>query len=320
MKILFHENQLTERGTSVAMFDYAFYSREFLNIEPIITYNRNNNSKQSAIDRFKQNFNVFSYEHFDEVEDYIDKNSIDAFYAIKYGFDDDIKSLHTKNLIHAVFSKDAESVHGDRYAVVSEWQAHFCNLPFVPHILTLSDTEEDLRAELNIPKNALVLGRHGGYDTFNIDFVIGCINEILNKRSDIWFVFLNTEKKIDHPRVIYLQPTVDLNYKTKFINTCDVMIHARDYGETFGLSVLEFASKNKPIISYDNEYLQTYHPLGGRNHFIFLRDQCYKYTCESELLGIFLNLERNTVFDTSFLKDKFAPKTVMKLFEERFLL
>ena len=41
---------------------------------------------------------------------------------------------------------------------------------------------------------------------------------------------------------------MDLNYKVKFINTCDAMIHARAMGETFGLAVAEFSKKNKPVI------------------------------------------------------------------------
>jgi glycosyltransferase involved in cell wall biosynthesis len=319
MKILFHENQLTERGTSVAMFDYAYYARELLDIEPIITY-RNENSKTQAIQRFKNNFEVFSYDTFDDVETYISKNSIDAFYAIKYGYHDGIVSSNTKNLIHSVFCKHREYMHGERYAVVSEWQSHFNDIPYVPHILNLYDTTETLRDNLNIPKDALVIGRHGGFDTFNIDFVIDSIKEILDKRSDIWFLFLNTEKKLEHQRVIYLDATVDLKEKTKFINTCDAMIHARDYGETFGLSVLEFAAKDKPIISYDNEYLQTNHQLGGRNHFLFLQDHCYKYSHKGDLDNIFLNIERNTSFNTSYLLDKFSPQSVMKLFEERFLV
>jgi glycosyltransferase involved in cell wall biosynthesis len=319
MKILFHENQLTERGTSVAMFDYAYYARDLLGIEPIITY-RQENSNPHAIQKFKDHFEVFSYESFNEVETYISKKAIDAFYAIKYGYNDGILSSNTKNLMHSVFCKHTEYIHGQRYAVVSEWQSLFNNITYVPHILNLYETDETLREYLNIPKDALVIGRHGGYETFNIEFVLDSIRDILEKRSDIWFLFLNTEKKIDHERVIYLDATVDLKEKAKFINTCDAMIHARDYGETFGLSVLEFAAKNKPIISYDNFELQSTHPLGGRNHFLELQDHCYKYLHKGELDNIFLHLERNASFNTSYLLDKFSPQSVMKLFEERFLL
>lgn len=320
-KIVFHENQLGERGTSVAMYDYAYYSRLFFNIEPIITYNSQMNNVSESIDKFKKEFNVVPYENFDEVNNYIETNNVDYFYAIKYGYNDGILSRSATNLIHSVFSKTEDNIHGDRYAVVSEWQSLYSGgtIKYVPHMLSLSDTEQDLRSELGIPLSAVVIGRHGGYDTFNIEFVNTSIMDILDKRSDVWFIFLNTEKKIAHERCIYLDKTVDLERKTQFINTCDAMIHARDYGETFGLSVLEFAAKNKAIISYDDEYYQSHHPLGGRNHFLFLQDQCYKYNNKEQLDNIFSNITKENIFDTRFLEEKFSPINVMNLFKGSFL-
>jgi hypothetical protein len=320
-KIVFHENQLGERGTSVALYDYAYYSRLFFNIEPIITYNSQMNNVPESIDKFKKEFNVVPYDNFDEVNNYIETNNVDYFYAIKYGYNDGILSRSATNLIHSVFSKTEDNIHGDRYAVVSEWQSLYSGgkIKYVPHMLSLSDTEQDLRSELGIPSSAVVIGRHGGYDTFNIDFVNTSIMDILDKRSDVWFVFLNTEKKIAHERCIYLDKTVDLERKTQFINTCDAMIHARDYGETFGLSVLEFAAKNKAIISYDDEHYQSHHPLGGRNHFLFLQDQCYKYNNKEQLDNIFSNITRENIFNTSFLIEKFSPINVMNLFKGSFL-
>lgn len=319
--ILFHENQLGERGTSVAMYDYAYYAKRLLNIEPIIAYNATNPSNEQSIEKFKAEFNVISYEKFEDLDKFVEKNNIPYFYAIKYGYNDGILSSSSTNLIHSVFSKSVDDVHGDKYAVVSEWQSIAAGnkIPYVPHMLNMHGTTEDLREELSIPKNAIVLGRHGGYDTFNIDFVTESIINVLNKRNDVWFLFLNTEKKVHHERCIYLDKTVDLKRKTMFINTCDAMIHARDYGETFGLSVLEFAAKNKAIITYDNYSYQSQHPLGGRNHFLFLADQCYKYSHKEHLDEIFLNIEKENVFDTSFLAEKFSPINVMKLFKERFL-
>lgn len=320
-RILFHENQLGERGTSVAMYDYAYYAKRFLDIEPIIIYNSTNVNNTQVIEKFKAEFDVISYEDFKDVDNFIEKNNIQYFYAIKYGYNDGIISNSAINLIHSVFSKSINDIHGDKYAVVSEWQSIASNntIPYIPHMLNLYDTEDDLREELSIPKNATVIGRHGGYDTFNIDFVSESIINVLNKRKDIWFLFLNTEKKIQHERCIYLDKTIDLKKKTMFINTCDAMIHARDYGETFGLSVLEFAAKNKTIITYDNLEYQSQHPLGGRNHFLFLQDYCYKYCCKEQLNEIFLNLKKDNVFNTLFLTDKFSPINVMKLFKERFL-
>ena len=40
MKIAFHDNCLSVRGTTVAIFNYAYWTRKYLNIEPIIIYNK----------------------------------------------------------------------------------------------------------------------------------------------------------------------------------------------------------------------------------------------------------------------------------------
>jgi hypothetical protein len=186
-------------------------------------------------------------------------------------------------------------------------------------MLNLPDTSEDLRTELGIPKNALVVGRHGGYDTFDLEFAVNTVKKVLEKRPDIWFVFLNTEKKIEHPRCIYLDRIIDSNRKFKFINTCDAMLHARSYGETFGLSVLEFAALGKQIISYDNEELQNNHPLGGRNHFLFLKDNCFKYSTADQLGYTLSYLTRKNPFDTKYLLTEFSPQNVMTKFQKVFL-
>jgi hypothetical protein len=176
-----------------------------------------------------------------------------------------------------------------------------------------------MRSKLGIPPNALVVGRHGGYDTFNIPFVVETVKKVLNKRNDIWFVFLNTEKTIDHERCIYLDTITDIDEKVKYINSCDAMLHARDYGETFGLAVLEFAALNKQIISYDNRDLQLNHPLGGRNHFLYLKDNCFKYASEQQLGYLLMHLTRKNPFDTRYLLEEFSPESVMKRFEKVFL-
>lgn len=319
--IIFHSNSLNERGTSVAIYDYAFYCREYLNLNPIIYYNLNFESNQRSIDNFKKEFEVIGYNSLEEVQRQIDTENIEYFYAIKYGNVDGIEVKNCKNLIHSVFSTDPFQIHGEVYAVVSEWMSQKTNykIPFVPHILNLPSHDENYRKILNIPNKDIVIGRYGSKETFNIDFVIESILEILDKRSDVWFLFLNTERKIYHERCLYFDTIIDLNEKVKFINTCDAMLHARDYGETFGLSVLEFASKNKQIISYDNEELQNNHPLGGRNHFLFLKDNCHKYQNKNSLDSILLNITKDSPFDTQYLSQEFSPQSIIKKFDEVFI-
>lgn len=320
-KIVLHDNSLSERGTTVAVCDYARYLREFFDLEPTICFNLKENNNPSVVEKIREEFPTIGYDSFDQVQTVIDTEKADYFYAIKYGYPDHVLVQNAKNLIHSVFERKRSSVHGDVYAVVSKWQSMMTGseIPYVPHMINLPSVEEDLRAELGIPEDAVVLGRHGGYNTFNIGFAIEEVESALNQRSDLWMIFLNTEKRINHPRCIYLDPIVDLDRKTRFINSCDAMLHARDYGETFGLSVLEFAARNKQIISFDAEEFQSTFHLGGRNHFIFLRENCHRYRTRNELRYILNNIERTNPFDTRYLNEEFGPRAVMDIFKRVFL-
>jgi hypothetical protein len=99
---------------------------------------------------------------------------------------------------------------------------------------------DDLRAELNIPETALVLGCYGGERSFDVPFAVSAARQLLDDRSDIYFIFLNFAASLNHPRTIFLAGTTDLLRKTRFINTCDVMAHPRLQGESFGLDAANF--------------------------------------------------------------------------------
>ena len=59
------------------------------------------------------------------------------------------------------------------------------------------------RKSLNIPENAVVFGRYGGYDQFDYPWVKDTIKTIVEQHSNIYFLFLNTAKFIDHPKVLF---------------------------------------------------------------------------------------------------------------------
>lgn len=314
-KIIFHGNPVNERGTAVVTFDYAYYARKFFDIEPIFFYVKNHEyNVETAIERFKKEFVTYSYENFNEVERYIDRNGVDYFYAIKYGIISDEQVSNAYNLMHSVYTVDVNQVHGHRYATVSEWQSSLCNfsIPYVPHMIYPINEDRNLREQLGIPDSALVLGRYGGFDTFDVPFIWQSIQKSLDQRSDLWFIFMNTPKGIIHPRCIFLDKVTDQKEKTKFVNTADAMLHGGYRGETFGLAILEFAIKNKTIIVFDNFY-------GGRNHHLYLSDNCFRYNSEKSLTEILVNLEKKNYFDTRYLEKKYSPEIVMNKFAEVFL-
>ena len=71
MKILFHENELNYRGTSIALYDYADFNEKYLGNESVIFYRKNEPTNHPAgIEKFVKRFETIAYTDFSEVEKY----------------------------------------------------------------------------------------------------------------------------------------------------------------------------------------------------------------------------------------------------------
>ena len=189
---------------------------------------------------------------------------------------------------------------------------HLINIPFVPHLIkSVVELNSTMRESLNIPIDALVLGRHGGRDSFDLDFVKQTIVKIVNNIDHVYFLFMNTDHFYSHPHIIYLPCTWDLLEKQKFINSCDAMIHARRIGETFGLAVGEFSVANKPVLTCD---------CGDRAHLDILGDRAIIYHNEHDLYEKIINLRTiiNSRTDWNAYQS-YCPENVMKIFDDVFI-
>ncbi len=313
MKILLQENSLNLRGTSVAVYDYAFFLKQLYNYECFITFNKNDsNTDEKVLNKFKQHFSVIPFNKTTDIDCIIQNEQIDVMYSIKSGHKDNLLTNKIKMCVHAVFPTPITEKHGDVYAYVSKWLSQYCSnetLPYVPHMVNLPETNENFRNVLNIPQNSIVFGRYGGIHTFDIPFVYETINNILKLRKDIYFLFCNTKYFINHPRVIFTNSTSSLLQKVKFINTCDAMLHARYRGETFGLSVLEFMSKHKPIFSFAQS--------NEKNHYLLLDNQGFLYNNSEELFNLMMNF---IPFDVRYKQlENFLPNSIINQFHNIFL-
>ena len=316
MKIAFHDNCLCLRGTTVAIYDWAYWTRHYLDIEPIIMFNMKNNfNDESVIKKFEKEFPVFGYEDKNQIDDILSKNKCDAFLMEKGGEPDGVISSVSKNLVNAISGWwKPEWVHGDVYAMGSKWLSKITDykIPYVPYIVHLPDHNLDMRDELGIPKDALVFGRNGGWDTFDLPFVKQSIIESLEKRNDIWFIFQYTEPFYEHERIIYLNPTADLNEKVRFINTSDVMIHARNIGESFGLSCAEFSIRNKPVVTYYNSL--------ERNHIDTLGEKGIFYENKEDIDYIIMNMDKSEINQLEWnCYQDYSPEKVVQKFKEVYL-
>lgn len=305
MKIAFRSNQLSIRGTETALFDYAKYNEEILGNESIIFSDPSGNL--AALDKFKERFDVRLME-WDETRRHIGSNGFDYFYTIQDGINRGQWLVDPPSIIHVVFRHNQP--HGHHYVYVSEWLAD--NMGYersksLPHICEpLPKTGENYRAKLGIPKDALVFGCYGGSTEFNIDFVHRACYQALESIPNLYFIFANIRPFMKHRRGLFLPGTYDMYEKSRFVDTCDAMIHARQRGETFGLAIAEFAMAGKPIVTYKH--------VPEKAHLDILGDYAITYENTEDLMKLFTHLnarERNYALPYQ----KYAAPNVMQAFK-----
>ena len=345
MKIAFHTNQICLQGTEVALFDYAHFNEKLLGNESIIISRDNpirekggaGKNQPLALQKFKERFPLFLYKDKSELESILKNQNVDMLYAIKKGTKDGIESPNVRTAIHTVFKY--YEPHGDAYAYVSQWLSELMTqgkAPYVPHMIHLPKVSGDLRKELGIPENATVFGRYGGTNSFDIDFVHTAIRKYAQENPGTYFLFMNTDdflnpKKsiaekiksllspVKLPNVIFLPASSSLDYKSQFINTCDVMLHARFRGETFGIAVGEFSVHNKPVLTYGGNQNTDFES----NHIDILGDKAWVYNNIDELLKLFEKVKKQKHEIQSENWDaysaEYGPEVVMKKFNQVFI-
>ena len=272
-----------------------------------------------------------------------------------------------RNLIHAVV--DARFPHGDAYArnapsvpgcwLVPPLNQTWACAPVVPHIARPPEpseaTLEDLRADLGIPPEATVFGRHGATFTFSLRFVRQVVIEVALRRPDIWFLFLTTEPFChnyglecsadgrhcthgtaantskhhqQHPSnpwsVSGLETGCPFNIvhlnasvdKLRFIKTCDAMLHGRRDGETFGLAIADFAVRNKPVLTCNTSTNNG----RARAHLDILGPRGVHYSDRASLEAALLGFNRAWASAQDWRAyTEFEPQAVMQQFKSVFL-
>lgn len=312
MNIAFWDNQLCERGTTVSLYDYAYYNQMILGNKSFIFYDKNRDSSAEIIVKFKNQFVVHETDDFKEVDHYLLQYKITHIYIIKGGWLDSRISKVAKNCIHCVFHCDQP--HGQIYSSISPvLKGYNSRIPVVPHMVNLPKTTLDMRDELRIPKNAVVFGGYGGKDSFNIQFVHETVYIVAAHNPNIYFLFANFHKFCpDLPNIIHVPMITNLEQKVKFINTTDAMLWARSDGESFGIAIAEFSTLNKPIVCMK---------IGFLNHARILGDNAFWYNDVVSLFNILTNFnpEKEKHKDWNAYTD-FTPEKVMQIFKKVYLV
>ena len=215
-----------------------------------------------------------------------------------------------------MYPQKLKEIHGHRYAYISEWlSSKYSNnkIPFIPLIIESENTSRDLKKKLKIDKDNLIFGCHGGESSFDMKFVQTALLNIVKKRKDIFFIFLNINKFCNHPQIKFFKGTSNEKTKREFINSCDAMIYGRSQGESFGMACGEFILQNKPIISYKfNKH---------RSHnFNIPKKYIYEYGSYNDLKKILSTYKKN--YDLSNISSKYkdySSSKVMSIFKKVFL-
>jgi hypothetical protein len=265
MKIAFLTNHISYGGTEVALYDYAHFNETLLGNTSIILTRDFRATNGEIYSKFAARFPMIYIQTPRDIDTAVRLHQIDRLYVIKSGERDWFGTTECKSMVHCVFT--TRHPHGSVYCAISDTlnTLHGTRVPVLPHMIHVEDHGDSFRTELGISTTAIVLGRYGSEDSFDIPFVHSTIVELLDRDPSLVFLAMNTREFARHPRIIYLPRTTNAYVKRKFINTCNAMLHARTRGETFGLSCGEFAMCGRPILTYGGSPERAHlHVLGNK--------------------------------------------------------
>jgi FkbM family methyltransferase len=336
-KMAFHLNNFSVRGSEVAIYEYAHGYKHILGGEVLIVADEGIRSRvdltgrstycESVKNRFEAEFGeVKLYGTMCELEDMLEEAGCGALYILKSGENDGFKSDRIPTIVHCVFICNRHEEHGDVYGgisqdVVGKYYDRSRDLtyeaPVVGHVCRKpTGAVGSCRRMLDIPDSAVVVGRHGGYETFDLGFVKDVVYKMLDEREDIYFIFMNTEPFMEeHPRVKNLAAVTSVVAKEGFVFACDAMLHGRALGESFGLAVADFCAQGRPVITYRAEIPRR--EAHNAHHDILGSDGIY-YANAEELAGVLRGLGR-LVNPGVNPYGRYSPEWVMAEFKERFV-
>src|SRR5271154_2166261 len=119
MRVSFDGGRINERGVAVAIFDYAFYARSLLGVEPIILHDARDPPEPAQLERFARSFPTHAYQSDEERQRLIERERIDVAYFMKTGRKPIPVSKSSRTAVHEVFR--FFHPHGDSYAYISTW-------------------------------------------------------------------------------------------------------------------------------------------------------------------------------------------------------
>lgn len=317
---LLHANDFSERGDSVTLLSVAnLLSLEFgAKVIIAIPQSASTVSRVRLEEAKTLGLPVFRYTNKAELDAIAIKNTVTHSYFFSGGRREDLpffdpldpqsfRVANTFHITHVVFRNF--DPHGDVYAYVSEWLYSKARLQILirkafnskaknktdgtlvcswPHFVNLAPRGDSIDSVLfkgELPSDARIIGRIGGFNEFSDPAAKKAVKKILEFDAKAFFIFVNTRKFIDHPRVLYTRP-LSRTEVTAFYDICDLFINGRRMGESFGYSIFEPLSVGKPVIAPN--WLRN--PIMDGNHLRILGPLGLLYSTSNSLLRIYKRL------------------------------
>jgi len=301
IKIGFNCKKFENYEDNEIIYNYAFYIKYNYNIDCIILYENN------LLDKFKNEFICYNY-NIDNISKLITNEKITYLYTIINNENDVNLTNSCKNIFYLTSFLNIDFKNNLCMVNSKELLEYYNNYNFniVPPLITIPKINDNYREILSIPKDAIVIGRYGNYHDFNIQETYEAIKHIVDNYDNYYFIFANTNPFYIHPKILYLRSLDNNTEKALFINTCNVMIHGNINGETFGLSIAEFNSLNKPIITCT---VPSYNC-----HIKILNDKGLYYYNKESLINILKNIPEIIKLDYNWIAYNYDNKDIMNKF------
>lgn len=272
MKFLLNVNQFSERGTETATYELGRALKQ-VGHDVMISFPRGGENIPAVEQHFREQFDVIEFERIAGDKAWLRRN-FDSGYLMKVDGKDGRRFRGIWNGVHAVFREYLPQ--GESYVYISKWLAdemkstidrdkvrksrgvlarlRGCKnaLKFlgVPYIVNMPrPNQASIRRDLAVPKDCFMITRYGGWNEFNIPWVRNELLRFLDRNSDVFFVAVNTKPFADHPRIIYSDRIINLQRKGALLESADLFLHARDIGETFGMSIVESMQMGTDVLS-----------------------------------------------------------------------
>lgn len=160
-------------------------------------------------------------------------------------------------------------------------------LGYLYNPVKLPTHQRNLRKELGISPHTFVMGRIGRPDDNIFDPISLHAIKVVEEKTNYDFLYLvqspppimiKTARDMGLRKIKFLTvPIVSDEDVTSFLNTIDILAHARKDGETFGLNIAEAMIHGKPVISHRSRIVNGHKPFVRKCGFFTGTDNYKQY-------------------------------------------